>query len=85
MVDIQRILCPIDFSDASRHALEHAAASARWYGAQITVIHVPLPLGAAGMSDEVAVLPPLFNPRTSSKPSAASARQSSSMVHSRLS
>ena len=59
MVDIQRILCPIDFSEASRHALEHAAASAKWYGARITVIHVSLPLGAAGISDEVAVLPPL--------------------------
>ena len=40
MVDIQRILCPIDFSDASRHALEHAAACAGWYGAQITILHV---------------------------------------------
>jgi nucleotide-binding universal stress UspA family protein len=58
MVDIQRILCPIDFSDASRHALEHAAASATWYGAQLTVVHVSLLLNAAVMSDEIAVLPP---------------------------
>lgn len=63
MVDIQRILCPIDFSDASRHALEHAAASARWYGAQITVSHVystPIPWGAsAGVSGNVPVVPPI--------------------------
>lgn len=63
MVNIQRILCPIDFSDASRHALEHAAASAKWYGAQITVVHVyttPTSWGAsAGMSDYVPVLPPV--------------------------
>ena len=28
---IERILCPIDFSDTSHHALAHAAAIARWY------------------------------------------------------
>ena len=40
MVDVQRIVCPIDFSDASRHALEHAAVSARWHRAHLRVIHV---------------------------------------------
>jgi nucleotide-binding universal stress UspA family protein len=40
MVEIQRILCPIDFSDASRHALEHATALAKWYGSQVTALHV---------------------------------------------
>jgi nucleotide-binding universal stress UspA family protein len=40
MVEIRRILCPIDFSDASRHALEHAVAIARWYGSHITALHV---------------------------------------------
>lgn len=63
MVDIQRILCPIDFSDASRHALEHAAASARWYGAQITVVYVysiSIPWGtSAGMSGYVPLAPPI--------------------------
>lgn len=61
MVDMQRILCPVDFSDASCHALEHAAASARWYGAQITLVHVysiPIPWGAAaGAPAAVPVLP----------------------------
>ena len=56
MVDIQRILCPIDFSEPSRHALEHAVASARWYGARITVFHAYRELPVA---DEVAVLPPI--------------------------
>ena len=62
MVDIQRILCPIDLSDASAHALEHAAASARWYGAQLTVVHVystPLLWNATAISGEVVVLPPI--------------------------
>lgn len=40
MPDIKSILCPIDFSDASRHALEHAIAIARWYNAGIVGLHV---------------------------------------------
>ena len=45
MVEIREILCPTDFSEASRHALDHAIAIARWYDSRITalhVIHVPL-------------------------------------------
>jgi nucleotide-binding universal stress UspA family protein len=40
MVAIKRILCPIDFSEFSRHALERAAAIARVQGAAITALHV---------------------------------------------
>lgn len=40
MIGIRRILCPIDFSDASRHALEHAVAIAKWYESQIVALHV---------------------------------------------
>ena len=40
MVEIPRILCPIDFSDYSRHALDHAVALARRYHSAITVLHV---------------------------------------------
>jgi nucleotide-binding universal stress UspA family protein len=40
MVEITRILCPVDLSEFSRHALEHARALARWYEADITVLHV---------------------------------------------
>lgn len=40
MMDIREILCPIDYSDASRHALEHALAVAKWFGARITALHV---------------------------------------------
>jgi nucleotide-binding universal stress UspA family protein len=40
MIDMTRILCPVDFSDSSRRALDHAAAVAGWYGAGITVLHV---------------------------------------------
>jgi nucleotide-binding universal stress UspA family protein len=40
MTEIKRILCPIDFSDHSRHALDHAVAIARWYHSTITLLHV---------------------------------------------
>jgi len=40
MIDIQRILCPIDFSDFSRRALDHAVAMAQWYRAAVTAVHV---------------------------------------------
>jgi nucleotide-binding universal stress UspA family protein len=48
MIEIRQILCPIDFSDNARHALEHAAVIARWFGARVVGLHV--------------VHPPLFPP-----------------------
>jgi nucleotide-binding universal stress UspA family protein len=44
MVEIRRVLCPVDFSETSRHALEHAVAIARWYEARVTALHVIHPL-----------------------------------------
>jgi nucleotide-binding universal stress UspA family protein len=41
-----RILCPIDFSDLSQHALEHALAFARWYDASVTGLFVYTPMFA---------------------------------------
>lgn len=40
MTHIRRILCPVDFSEYSRQALDHAVAIARWYDARITVLFV---------------------------------------------
>lgn len=50
MIDIRRILCPIDFSEFSRRALDHAIAIARWYGSTVTALHVfsPAPVPAFG-------------------------------------
>ena len=44
MFRIDRILCPIDLSDAAEHALNHATALARWYKAPLTVLHVHTPI-----------------------------------------
>jgi nucleotide-binding universal stress UspA family protein len=56
---IKRILCPVDFSDASRHAVEQAAAIAGWYRAGLTALHAyvppfaPVP-GLPAVTDRVA-------------------------------
>ena len=50
MIEIRHILCPIDFSDASRRAFDQAMAIARWSGARVTLLHVvppPIATGAA--------------------------------------
>jgi len=39
MVEFRRILCPIDFSDFSQHALDYALRIARWYDARIVAMH----------------------------------------------
>jgi len=40
MTTIRRILCPLDFSRFSRHALDQAVALARETGAEVSVLHV---------------------------------------------
>ena len=40
MIEIKRILCPIDFSDFSQRAVDHAVAIARWYGSTVTLLYV---------------------------------------------
>lgn len=53
MTEIRRILCPLDFSESSRHALENALMIATWYKARIAALHVlrpdwvPEPIGLA--------------------------------------
>jgi nucleotide-binding universal stress UspA family protein len=51
-VNIHHILCPIDFSDASAHGLDHAAMIAGWYKARVTALHVanPVLLAVPGVS-----------------------------------
>jgi nucleotide-binding universal stress UspA family protein len=58
MIRMQRILCPTDFSDFSRRALEHATALARWYEARLTVLYV------SSLAPSVAGFPPMVSPIT---------------------
>jgi nucleotide-binding universal stress UspA family protein len=40
MISIAHVLCPVDFSEISHHALAHAAAIAQWYEARLTILYV---------------------------------------------
>ena len=40
MIDLQRILCAVDFSECSLHALDYATSLAQEADAQLTVVHV---------------------------------------------
>jgi nucleotide-binding universal stress UspA family protein len=43
MIDVRRILCPIDFDGFSERALRYAVRMAHWYGATLHVLHVRPP------------------------------------------
>jgi nucleotide-binding universal stress UspA family protein len=57
VIAIDQILCAVDFSDHSRHALDYASAIGAYYGARVTALHVvsptplvaPVPFGLEGM------------------------------------
>lgn len=68
MLQIRRILCPIDFSDASRHALAHAATIARWYGSSITALHVRSAASFVNPSIIMAALPDAVIPGLADRP-----------------
>ena len=43
MLSIKRILCAVDFSEFSLDGLRHGVVLARWYGAELTLLHVTEP------------------------------------------
>jgi nucleotide-binding universal stress UspA family protein len=43
---LDTILCPVDFSDPSRHAFDYAKAIAEWYAARVVALHVAEPAPA---------------------------------------
>ena len=65
MIEFNRILCPVDFSEYSDHALRYAMKMAVWYGAQLQVLHVM----------------PLMPPAAVSELSAASRRLAAKNLH----
>ena len=65
MVNIDRILCPVDLSQFSRDSLHHALALAKWYEAQVTVCHVysaPQLFPFTGVPGNVPLPPPPVQP-----------------------
>lgn len=64
MISIARILCPVDFSDCSRHALDYAVGIARRHEAQITTLYVLPPIAALLPPTGEGLYPPIaFTPR----------------------
>jgi nucleotide-binding universal stress UspA family protein len=63
-LQFKRILCPTDFSEASRSALSHAIAVARWFEAELTLVHVAPIVPLAGSELAVNVSMPSSNPTT---------------------
>jgi nucleotide-binding universal stress UspA family protein len=59
MIEIRRILCPVDFSAHSRRALDHAIALARCYKSTVTVQHVFSAAPIAAVSSGPAVFQPI--------------------------
>lgn len=57
MIEIRRILCPIDFSDLSRRALDHSVAIANWYESTITLLHVCSSVPVAAYAPGSGVVP----------------------------
>lgn len=63
MAMFNRILCPVDLSDHSRHALDEAVALARHYGAAVTVLYViPLPVPPISTLESPAYMTYVYTP-----------------------
>lgn len=58
MVRIQKILCPVDQSEASGRALDYALMLSRWYGASLTAVEVAW----AGLPSVSPAAPTLLSP-----------------------
>lgn len=51
-VSVSHILCPVDFSEPSAHAIANAAVVADWYRSKVTILHVPPPFAANAPEDD---------------------------------
>ena len=64
MVELKRILCPVDLSELSIRAIAYADALAKWYSGSLTVLHVvptfeAMEVRAGALFDEVQVVYPM--------------------------
>ena len=59
MLSFERILCPVDLSDASRRAHSYAVALSTWYSAPLTVLHA---VANVPMFESTAPFGPLGTP-----------------------
>ena len=59
MISISRILCPVDFSEFSSRALDHAVGISRWYGSGVTALYVLPAIPAFGPPAGDGLYPPM--------------------------
>lgn len=59
LIRIANVLCPVDLSEPSRHALDHAVAVTWWCDAKLIVLHVVRPLPSPIAVDIVPLSPEL--------------------------
>jgi nucleotide-binding universal stress UspA family protein len=64
VVEFKNVLCAIDLSDASAHTLTYAAALARWYTSQLTVLHVAptfdaMQVRGGALGDAISIVQPM--------------------------
>jgi nucleotide-binding universal stress UspA family protein len=62
MIEIRKVLCPVDLSEYSRHARDHAFAIAGWYGSSVTVLHVVAREPVAAYAPGFGGFPPVILP-----------------------
>ena len=62
VIEFKHLLCPVDFSESSTRSLAHAAALARWYAAQLTVLHVVPTFDPVQVRAELGVPVQIVNP-----------------------
>ena len=55
MIQIKRILCPVDFSANAEHALQYALAFARTFDAELEILHAVEPIAYEVGGDEMGV------------------------------
>jgi nucleotide-binding universal stress UspA family protein len=64
VIRITSVLCPVDLSEPSRHALDHAVAVTKWCEAKLVVLHVfrafpiPIAVDAVALSPEPIAIEP---------------------------
>jgi nucleotide-binding universal stress UspA family protein len=61
MISLRRILCPVDFSESSKQALDYAVALSSWYESRLSVLHVcvELPVYQLASAAGPAIAPPI--------------------------
>ena len=64
MVEFKRVLCPVDLSEQSLRPLAYAGAVAKWYGGQVTALHVvptfePIEVRASGLFAHAGIVAPM--------------------------